>query len=352
MKKMTALTKKILTILLISGGGLTLVGGGVFSIGMATAGWDFSAMNTVDYVYQEYVETQTVNNVVLNYNTSDVKVFFDETATQVRVEYAEKFTKNGNRINNILVTEENGTLKILEKTVRKMVMQWSVGENAETRVYLPKDREYALNIETDTGDIFFNGYATLSRLDVETDTGNIDLRSATVVCDGAMELSVDTGNVLLGGFVTQSLEIDADTGDIALNGNGSVSGKASIETDTGDVKIPKTFTAASLEIETETGDVTLGNISGTSLKIRTDTGDIECISSTVLDFINLQFNASTGDIKLHLVGEWNDYFITTSTSTGRNNLYSSPENSQPRKLTVRTSTGDINGYFLPKMTDK
>ena len=48
--------KKILIILLIVFGGLTLVGGSVFTIAMAAAGWDFTVMNNVEYVYHEYTE--------------------------------------------------------------------------------------------------------------------------------------------------------------------------------------------------------------------------------------------------------------------------------------------------------
>ena len=350
MKIAKATAKKILIILLIVFGGLTLVGGGVFTIAMAAAGWDFTVMNNVDYVYHEYTEKEEITKVELDFDTNDIKVFFDESATQVRVEYAEKYTKSGKQLTQTTVTEENGVLKI--KQVRKRVfLEFSIGESSCVNVYLPKDRAYALDIQTDTGDIWFSGYATLTDLKVKTDTGTLDL-GGTIVCDGKIDLSTETGDIFLNAFVADSLLIDADTGDVTLDGICSAFGNVEIETDTGDVCILHTLSAPTIKIETDTGDVYLGNMSGTSIDVSTDTGDVKSIGTSVLDFTTLLFSTKTGDVTLHLVGTIVDYSVQAYTKTGENNLYDYPNPDKARQLKINCTTGDIKGIFLPKLTEK
>ncbi len=343
--------KKILMILLIVFGGLTLVGGSVFTIAMAAAGWDFTVMNNVDYVYHEYTEKEEVTSVELDFNTNDIKVFFDESTTQVRVEYAEQYTKSGKQLTQTTVTEENGVLKI--KQVRKNVlyMEFSIGDSSLVSVYLPKNRAYALDIQTDTGDIRFAGYATLTDLKVETDTGTIDL-DGTIVCDGRIDLSTETGNVFLNAFVADSLLIDADTGDVTLDEKSSAFNSVKIQTDTGDVCILHTLTAPSIKIQTDTGDVSLGNMSGTNIDVSTDTGDVKSIGTSVLDFITLLFSTKTGDVTLHLVGTIEDYSVQAYTKTGNNNLYDYPNPNKARNIKIHSTTGDIKGIFQPKMSEK
>ena len=343
--------KKILIILLIVFGGLTLVGGSVFTIAMAAAGWDFTVMNNVEYVYHEYTEQHKVTSIELDFNTNDIKVHFSKSTTQVRVEYPESYTKNGKQLTKVTVTEENNVLKVKQSVLRFPYMQFSIGESSLVNVYIPESYAYTLDIKTDTGDVWFEGYATLNNLKLETSTGTIDL-DGSIICDGRMALSTDTGNIFLNTFVTDSLFIEADTGDVTLDGKSSAFGNVEIETDTGDVSILHSLSAPSIKIETDTGDVYLGDLSGTSIEASTDTGDIESIGTSVLDFMNLLFSTSTGDVTLHLVGTIEDYSVQAHTSTGSNNLYDYPSTGKARSLKIHCSTGDIKGIFMPKLTEK
>ena len=338
--------KKILIILLIVFGSLALLGGTVFTIGMAAAGWDFSVMNTVDYVHKEYTEKQEVTKIELDFNTNDIKVYFDETATQVRVEYSEKYSKKGKQITQTTITEENGTLKVEQKYKFSVNLEFALGKSSFVNVYLPKSREYTLDIETNTGDIWLYGTATLTSLNIETDTGAIDLGKSTIVCSGDISLSTDTGNILTLTLTAENLYIEIDTGNVTLNGEVTIKKNAEIETDTGDVSASTAFSVGSgLYIETDTGDVYLGDISGEKLTVTTDTGNIKSVGLSLLDFTTLNFSTDTGDIILQLVGTHGEYSIQAHTNTGNNNLYDYPDKSKPRTLKIYTSTGNIIGVF-------
>ncbi|MBQ7912127.1 MAG: DUF4097 family beta strand repeat protein [Clostridia bacterium] len=351
MKITKAIANKILMILLIVFGGLTLVGGGVFTIVMAAADWDFTVMNTVDYVYQEYTERHKVTSLTLDFDVSNIKVYFDESTTQVRVEYPETYSKKGKLLTKTTVTEENNALKIEQERISFVHTSFYVGKNPCVNVYMPKAYAYALDLKTDTGDVRMSGYATLESLKIETDTGTIDL-GGTIVCDGKIDLSTDTGNIFLNAFTSDSLFIEVDTGNVTLDGHGSVMNTAEITTDTGNVSILHTLSSPTLKIETDTGNVHLGNLSGTNLTVQTDTGNIKSIGTSLLDFITLNFSADTGNIIITLVGEIGDYSIQAHTNTGNNNLYDYPDPTKTKTLKIYTGTGNIKGIFQPKFTEK
>lgn len=318
--------KKVFIILLIVFGGLTLLGGIIFTIGMTAAGWNFSAMDSVNYHHETFVETQENTRIELDFDTNDITVFFDENATNVRVEYSEKFNKHGTPIHTTTIEEKNGTLRIQQETKLNFFFNFGFGEKSYVRVYLPASRAYALNIETDTGDVEFKGNATLTSLEIETDTGDVNLADFTIVCGGAMDVSVNTGDVFLGNFTAKSLELESDTGDIFLKGKGVVE--------------------SNVEIETSTGDVDFSNLAGNSLRLETDTGDIESRKNTVLDFKSLHIQTSTGDVEIHLAGNESDYHVETITSTGDRYPQNHPASTGDRRLFIKTSTGDILGKFI------
>ena len=320
--------KKILIILLIVFGGFTLVGGSVFSIAMSVAGWDFSVLNTVVYERNEYIEQEEITALSLHFNTNDIEIYFDETATHVRVEYPEKFTKQGKRITYTTLAEENGVLTVEQRQEFTLIAEFNLSENNNAKFYLPIDRVYNIRIETDTADVLLDGSANaLDNLNITTETGDILLRGGLTVTD-TVTIKVDTGDV----FIQNDLSAPS----------------IDIQTHTGDVSLKDTITAEDISVRTSTGDVRLGNLSGNGLIVNTRTGDVACYANTVLDFTSLEFKVGTGDVSLCLAGTYMDYNADVKTSTGDVFLAGYPDDRNPRRLLIRTSTGDIRGVYATK----
>ena len=148
--------QKVLAIILTIFVALILLGGAIFTIAMSIAGWDFSVLNTVRYEQHSHTETQTITRLDFDFDTEDIDVYFDETATEVRVEYPEKFTKKGDRLTKISITEENDTLKIVQTREKPFFFEWNIGKVPHVRVYLPAERTYAIDFNTDTGNVSFH----------------------------------------------------------------------------------------------------------------------------------------------------------------------------------------------------
>lgn len=358
--------KKVWITLLIIGCSLLLLGGALFTFGFGLAGWDVKALQNTQVTEKTYTEATAgaLNRIALDFDTTDVKVVFSEETDKVTITYPQLQTRKGENLAEMEIVETEDSISIREKRTKWWKISLFGMPSTTATVTLPMGKKYSLSLKTSTGDVLlnggefadvyvktntgdvkFNGSFTTATLDMKVNTGSIRLENASIVCDKYISLSVDTGDILAADFTADSLKIEADTGDVKLGGNGKVTNKAEIQTDTGDVRISKSLTAATVVISTDTGKVLLGNLSGTSLSANTQTGDIKSISNCVLDFNTVELTTDTGDVKVSLAGSQKDYFIRAKTSTGSCNIYPTPDYSQPRKLTIRCSTGDIFASF-------
>ena len=359
--------KKVWIIFLTIGCSLLLLGGALFTFGFGLAGWDVKALQNTQVTEKTYTEATAgaLNRIALDFDVTDVKVVFSEETDKVTITYPQLQTRKGANLSEIKITETEDSISFCEKTTKWWRVSLFGTPNATATVTLPIGKKYSLSLKTDTGDVLlsgngefadvcvatdtgdvkFSGTFAASTLEVETDTGDVRLDNASIVCDKYISLATDTGDIAAADFTADSLKIETDTGDVKFSGNGTVVNKAEIETDTGDVRISKSLTAATVVISTDTGKVLLGNLSGASLSASTNTGDIKSLSDCVLDFTTVELITDTGDVKVSLAGSQKDYFIRAKTSTGSCNIYPTPDYSQPRKLTIRCSTGDIFASF-------
>lgn len=169
---------------------------------------------------------------------------------------------------------------------------------------------------------------TYDTLYIETDTGDIGLPDSFTFTSAT--LLSDTGNVGFAAQVTEELSVNTDTGDIGIQG---VSCKVlKSESDTGDVAL-QSCDAGALEIRTTTGDVTLCNVLLTGqMKVRTTTGDVNILNCDA-DTVDIQ--TSTGDVFgkfltskwFHAVSDTGDVIIPMSRDGG--------------VCSIITNTGDI-----------
>ena len=150
-----------------------------------------------------------------------------------------------------------------------------------------------LSITTDTGDVEVRGTSPRS-LALKTDTGDI---SVSEVRD-ARQISVetDTGKVELTNAGCTSLSADSNTGNIVLK-NVIAGGLFAIKSDTGDVVFDRSD-AAEIFVQTNTGDVTGTLISDMVFLIETDTGDVDVPKSVTGGKCEVITN--TGDIELRI----------------------------------------------------
>ncbi|MBQ3405025.1 MAG: DUF4097 family beta strand repeat protein [Oscillospiraceae bacterium] len=147
------------------------------------------------------------------------------------------------------------------------------------------------DIGLNTGDIKLSGL-NAGEIKLSTTTGKI--RAESVACRGDVALSVDTGGITLSDVSCKNLRSAGDTGDIELK-NVLASGQFDIQTNTGDVRFEGSD-ATEIFVRTGTGEVSGTLLSDKVFIIDTDTGDVD-VPRTVTGG-RCEITTDTGDIEI------------------------------------------------------
>lgn len=149
---------------------------------------------------------------------------------------------------------------------------------------------------------------------IETDTGDINIPKDFTF--EKIEIDGDTSDVDCFASVSNILEIEFSTGDI--NVDGITAGQISLTTTTGEITVNDVTTENNIVIETDTGKVKLTNVSCADFVAESDTGTITL--KNVVATGSFSVESDTGDVRF--------------------------ENSDAAQISVKTSTGDVTGILL------
>lgn len=149
-------------------------------------------------------------------------------------------------------------------------------------------------------------------------------------------IETDTGNITIPkDFSFATLEIEGDTSDVDCFA--SVSNGMEVELSTGDIHID-TMTAGHLNLTTTTGGITVNSVTALkNIDIKTDTGTVKLTDTSCADFFA---ESDTGTITLKNVVATGRLSIESDTGDVR------LEESDAAEIFVKTSTGDVTGTLL------
>ena len=146
----------------------------------------------------------------------------------------------------------------------------------------------------------------------------------------SLRIDTDTGDVEIPkGFCFESVTVDGDTADIACYA--SVSERIEISTDTGEIRLSDAQCKA-VAVESDTGDITFTNILAETLWAETNTGDVEFQNS---DADSICVETDTGDVTGTLRS---GKIFACETDTGDVDV---PESTSGGECRISTDTGDI-----------
>ncbi|MBQ9162631.1 MAG: DUF4097 family beta strand repeat protein [Clostridia bacterium] len=167
-------------------------------------------------------------------------------------------------------------------------------------------------------------------INVDTDTGDVTVPKGFAFENASVES--DTGDIEWAATVSGKLEIGTDTGDIRISG---IAGqRLEIESDTGAVTVADASTSNGISVETDTGDVKLtAATTAGRLSVKTATGNV---TLTDCDGGSMLIKTSTGDVSGTLLSPKD---FDADSGTGKVKV---PQSSGDNKCEIRSSTGNIN----------
>lgn len=328
-------------------GSLLLVAGiAVFIIGMTTADWDFTMLNTVRYTQKSYEAEGEITSLRVEYSDASISVEYSETAKTVHIDYPVRLNERDEEVSQIQISEKDGTLSLVEHVEwEKNLFQWSLGNSPAVRVVLPAGQNIALDLYTQNGSISLNADGeALPSLSLRSDNGSISA-SGTLTVAGDATFSTSNGSVGVSGV--------AAAGDLTLRtSNGSVRAENifadSLEarSSNGSLRLADIAAADSLTAKTNNGAVELcGEITAKTLRANTVNGAI-AMKDGLITADEISLSSTNGAITATnscFAGAQSDYTVQVSTGLGESNVSDSAGGS--RKLTLSTGTGDIRIFF-------
>lgn len=149
-------------------------------------------------------------------------------------------------------------------------------------------------------------------------------------------IETDTGDINIPkDFTFEEIKIDGDTSEVGCFA--SVSNVLEIELSTGDINIDS-ITVGQVDLTTTTGEITLGNVTAKNdIDVKTDAGKVKLTNVSCADFIA---ESDTGTITLKNVVATGSFSVESDTGDVRF------ENSDAAQISVKTSTGDVTGTLL------
>lgn len=152
-----------------------------------------------------------------------------------------------------------------------------------------------MKIKTTTGAIYVENISA-EFVDLLVSTGDVTAKSVT--CNGDVQIGVSTGRVKLTDVKCKNMTSRGNTGDAFLE-NVIASEVVFIERSTGDVKM-EDCDAAEIQIQTDTGDVAGTLLSEKVFLVETNTGDVDVPKTTVGG--KCEITTNTGDIRVKIAG--------------------------------------------------
>ncbi len=244
--------------------------------------------------------------------------------------------------------------------------------NYETNTYTLRADFTAIEVDTDTADIRFlpadSEECTVVIHEKENMKHTVTVENGILAItavderewyDYIFSFGQETLTVYLPESTYDSLSIDSDTGDVEIPESFSF-GSLKIELSTGDVTCSASA-ANSITVIVSTGRITLRNLSARALLLCSTTGRISLANVTCAE--DLRIEVSTGDVYLSRVtcknlvstgdtGDINlrDVVAAETFSIERSTGDVELERSDAAGITVTTSTGDVEGTLLTEKT--
>ena len=249
--------------------GIEIPGGGTVYSPLSVSG-RYSVLN--DTYRYDWASGTVVNSVEIHWTSGAVDVCFWGGDTIEFQEYSDELLKENQKLSYWV---EDYALQISD----------NVPGDKGLIVYLPADLCYELYAETTGADVTLSGLHYLDHASVHTATGEISVLNSVV---NDLELSGNSGNIILQGVAVMYLSAELTSGNLNLNG----------------------AAVGNLDASLTSGNVS-GFAAGNSLELETTSGDIS-LTANAFDF--LETDTSGGDVQLTLTGIYSNYVSADSTS--------------------------------------
>ena len=297
------------------------VGAIVFTVVLASCGWNLSELSKTSYETNTHEIDESFSNISIDVVSADIKILSsdDENCKIVCFKDKEK---------NYQMEVANGTLTITEET-KWYEHIFSFGQSPKITLYLPKSEYSELLAKSDTGDMEIGKNILFEQIDISATTGDITCFASA---KGLLKIDLTTGDIELSDLTAGAVELTLTSGEADISSL-SVLNDFYLKTTTGDAELKKVY-SKNFFSEGVSGEIFLEDVITEELfTVKRTTGDItfkDC------DAKELYIKTTTADVEGSLLS---DKIFKVNTTTGDKNV---PNTNTGGICTIECTTGDID----------
>ena len=183
----------------------------------------------------------------------------------VTTDTGDMFISEDITVDSIAVTTDTGDVEIDASAKTTISVKTNTGD-----IEVSGSTVEEVFLESDTGDVEVSDMKIARELKVSTETGDIDIKAIKCTATMASAGSGDKTNTI---HISAVINVETETGDVYFD-DVLVSGNTNITTDTGDVELYG-FESSRTDITTDTGDVLVTFRKNKTVIATTRTGDID-----------------------------------------------------------------------------
>lgn len=237
----------------------------------------------------ENISLDNFSKINLDFSSADIIVqTTDETNMRVVQKSYNKLTDG----EKFTVTKQDNVVTIKRNNSKINFTIFNFGNFGERiEVYIPKNYNKALDIQSSSGNIIFNSNIKLNNINCETRSGNLDVEDNINVEDA--NLKANSGNINVAALISKNYKINTTSGNIKIN---SLSGSGEVKASSGNVKVNYKDISEYSNLSARSGNVDLVIPKELSFEFNGKCNSGHIRSSFDLNYTNKRENEATAQV--------------------------------------------------------
>ncbi len=261
---------------------------------------------------EENADILDVENIKINFRSSDIKIIITDEEQLRVVQYA----SNKNNVQNTFQINKSGDLLEIKENFKHRFYLFYM-ESISYDIYIPKTYSKSLEIISTSSDIECDKFE-LENLKIKLTSGDLEIKETI----NAKNSNIQTvsGEIDINNLSCEKTKLESTSGDIEIR---KISSDIDIKTVSGEIEIEEI--EGKISAETTSGDISINKfgIYGNS-NIKTTSGDLIVYFSENSDCI-IETKTVSGDVSLpngkNTIGSENKNVFKTDTVSGDIKLY-------------------------------
>ncbi|SFD16957.1 DUF4097 family beta strand repeat-containing protein [Clostridium uliginosum] len=242
----------------------------------------------------ENIDLISLNKINLDFSSSEIVV---QTTDEPNMRIVQKSARNLTDDEKFTVIKQDNEVTIKTNNLQKHFTIFNFGSSEQKiEVYIPKNYNKDLYIQSSSGNIEFNSDINLDSLSCIARSGNLVVENTINAKD--INLKASSGNIDVESLISKTYKINTDSGNIKIN---SLVGSGELQASSGNIRVNYKDISEYSNVSAHSGNVNLVIPEGLSFEFngKCTSGDIK--SSFDLNYKNKKGNEATAQIGSALI---------------------------------------------------